>query len=387
MLGGDFDLAEEVLHEAFEAAMLQWPSDGVPSEPRAWLLRTARNKAVDRLRRRKRVTLVDDEALEALQDERFDARTGAASEDDLLRLIFTCCHPALAIEAQVALTLRTLCGLTTEEIARAFLVEEATMAQRLVRAKNKIRVAKIPYIVPERADLDERLDAVLTAIYLVFGEGYAPTSGEALVRGDLAQEAIRLGRLLERLMPERAEPVALLALMLLHDSRRDARVDAAGDLVPLEEQDRGRWNQLQIAEGLVRVRRALTMAPPSTYAIQAAIAALHAEAAAPELTDWRQIAALYAQLLRRAPSPVVALNTAVATAMARGAEVGLVMLEQLERAENVQGYHLFFAARAELCRRAARFAEARLSYERALELVRTAPERRYLRRRLDQLPE
>lgn len=387
MLGGDFDLAEEVLHEAFEAAMLQWPSDGVPSEPRAWLLRTARNKAVDRLRRRRRVTLVDDEALETLQNERFEARPGAAPEDDLLRLIFTCCHPALAIEAQVALTLRTLCGLTTEEIARAFLVEEATMAQRLVRAKNKIRVAKIPYIVPERADLDERLDAVLTAIYLVFGEGYAPTSGEALVRGDLAQEAIRLGRLLERLMPERAEPVALLALMLLHDSRRDARVDAAGDLVPLEEQDRSRWNQLQIAEGLVRVRRALTMAPPSIYAIQAAIAALHAEAGAPELTDWRQIAALYAELLRRAPSPVVALNTAVATAMARGPEVGLVMLEQLERAENVQGYHLFFAARAELCRRAARFAEARLSYERALELVRTAPERRYLRRRLDQLPD
>ena len=387
MLGGDFDLAEEVLHEAFEAAVRQWPSEGVPSEPRAWLLRTARNKAVDRLRRRKRVTLVDDEALEALQNERFEVRLGAASEDDLLRLIFTCCHPALAIEAQVALTLRTLCGLTTEQIARAFLVEEATMAQRLVRAKNKIRVAKIPYIVPERADLDERLDAVLTAIYLVFGEGYAPTSGEALVRGDLALEAIRLGRLLERLMPERAEPVALLALMLLHDSRRDARVDAAGDLVPLEEQDRSRWNQLQIAEGLVRVRRALTMAAPSPYAIQAAIAALHAEAATPELTDWPQIAALYAELLRRAPSPVVALNTAVATAMARGPEIGLAMLEQLERAEDVRGYHLFFAARAELCRRAARFAEARGSYERALELVRTAPERRYLRRRLDQLPD
>ncbi|HEX2871539.1 MAG TPA: sigma-70 family RNA polymerase sigma factor [Polyangiaceae bacterium] len=385
-LGGDFALAEEVVQEAFAAALEQWPSAGTPAHPRAWLIQTAQHKAIDRLRRSRRFEAPLEDAERLAAAEAATGEHAATSEqDDYLRLIFTCCHPALAPEAQIALTLRTLCGLSTDEIARAFLVEPVTMAQRLVRAKNKIKVAKIPYVVPERAELAERLDAVLTVIYLVFSEGYAATSGDAWVRRDLSTEAIRLGKLVERLLPEHSEPVALVALMLLHDARRDTRVDANGDLVLLEEQDRSRWDRAQIAEGCERVERALRRGGPTPYALQAAIAALHAQARRAGDTDWPQIVLLYRELLKRAESPVVALNHAAAVAMAKGEEAGLALLADLAGVEELQSYAPFFAARADLLRRLQRFQEAVPDYERSLLLAKNEPEQRYLTRRLAEM--
>ena len=385
-MSGDFALAEEVVQEAFAAALEQWPTEGTPQHPRAWLIQTAQHKAIDRLRRSRRFEApLEDVELIALEQDPLGSAADASEQDDYLRLIFTCCHPALSLEAQVALTLRTLCGLSTDEIARAFLVESVTMAQRLVRAKNKIKVAKIPYAVPERSELDERLDAVLTVVYLVFSEGYAATSGDAWIRRDLSSEAIRLGRLLERLLPERMEPVALVALMLLHDARRDARVDAHGDLVLLEDQDRMRWDRAQISEGCERVERALRRGGPTPYALQAAIAALHAQAATAAATDWRQIVLLYAELMKQLPSGVIALNHAAAVAMAEGAEVGLRLLEQLATLEELHGYQPFFATRAELLRRLGRFASAVPDYQRGLELAKNEPEKRYMARRLGEM--
>jgi RNA polymerase sigma-70 factor (ECF subfamily) len=385
LAGGDFGLAEEAVQDAFSAALVQWPIEGVPAQPRAWLARTARNKAVDRLRRQARFEVglaADSQGPAADSGDADDDAMDANAIDDQLRLIFTCCHPTLNLEAQVALTLRTLCGLTTEEIARAFLVEPVTMAQRLVRAKNKIKLAGIPYVVPAREELDERLDAVLSVVYLVFNEGYAATSGDALLRDELCGEAIRLGRLLERLMPDRPEPMALLALMLLHDSRSAARFDVQGDVVLLDDQDRSRWNRAQIAEALPRLEAALRAGLVSAYAIQAAIAALHARAAAPRDTDWQQIALLYEELLRRTATPVVALNHAAAVGMAQGPEQGLALLDGLAGDAAMQSHHLYFAARADLLRRAGRSREAHADYARALELVRNEPERRYLAKRL-----
>lgn len=389
VVGGDFGLAEEAVQEAFGAALVQWPAEGAPQNPRAWLARTARNKAIDRLRRRAKFeAAVEPEAVEvlaALHSEPSLEADDVTPIDDYLRLIFTCCHPALAIEARVALTLRTLCGLTTDEIARAFLVEPATMAQRLVRAQNKIKIAKIPYVVPERHELEERLDAVLAVVYLVFGEGYAATSGEHWVRPELCREAIRLGRLLVQLMPDRAEPLVLLSLMLLHDSRTAARVDGGGEIVLLEDQDRSRWDQAQIDEGIGLLERALRSGVKSPYAIQAAIAALHAHAATAEETDWAQIAELYAELLRREPTPVIALNHAAAVAMAEGPSRGLALLDALGSDASMRGYHLYFAARADLLRRAGRRDEARAAYVESLALAGNEPERRYLTRRIDEL--
>ena len=381
---GDFDLAEEVVQEAFAAALEQWPTEGLPNNPRAWLVQAARHKAIDRLRRRARFAEKSDElsAMQSLERPQGEAEDHAV-RDDRLRLIFTCCHPSLAIEAQVALTLHTLCGLTTEEIARAFLVPTTTMAQRLVRAKQKIRLAGIPYRVPAVELLPERLEAVMTAVYLVFNEGYATTAGDALVRRDLCSEAIRLARLLDTLLPDRAEPPALLALLLLHDSRRDARATPEGDLVLLEDQDRDRWDRGEIAEGLSLVERALRRDPPGPYALQAAIAAVHARAARAADTDWRQITALYALLLARFPSPVVELNHAVAVAMTEGAEAGLRLLDSLSARGELSAYHLLPAARADLLRRLGRKSEAASAYRSALALVTNPAERRFLQRRLE----
>jgi RNA polymerase sigma-70 factor, ECF subfamily len=382
VLGGDFAQAEEVVQEAFEAALEQWPKHGTPQYPRAWLIQTAQHKAIDRLRRARRFEArLEDAELSAIEGE---AASDINEQDDYLSLIFTCCHPALALEAQVALTLRTLCGLSTDEIARAFLASPVTMAQRLVRAKNKIKVAKIPYRVPERAELEERLEAVLTVVYLVFSEGYAATSGDAWVRRDLTCEAIRLGKLLERLLPEHSEPAALVGLMLLHDARRETRVDEHGDLVLLEDQDRSRWDRAQIAEGCERVERALRKAP-SAYALQAAIAALHAEAPSAAATDWPQIVLLYRELLRIWPGPVVALNYVAAVAMAEGPETGLALLRELEAKGELTTYQPFFATRADLARRCGDYAAALPDYRHALTLSKTEPERRYLARRIAEM--
>ena len=378
---GDFDLAEEALHEAFRAALEQWPTEGVPDNPRAWLVSAGRFKAIDNIRRQARFDALDDEHAEQLAAED-SGREVDEIEDDRLRLVFTCCHPALAPDAQVALTLREVCGLTTEEIARAFLTPAPTLAQRIVRAKGKIRDARIPYEVPGPKELPERLDAVLRVIYLVFNEGYSASSGAALTRSDLSAEAIRLARLLIELLPE-PEAMGVLALMLLQESRRDARATAEGDLVLLEDQDRSRWNRALIAEGVNLVERALATRRFGPYSIQAAIAAVHAEAPSADETDWPQIVALYDVLLRMDPSPVVELNRAVAIAMRDGPAAGLALVDRLVK--ELDGYHLLHAARADLCRRLGRAKEARQSYERALKLARQEPERRFLERRIAEL--
>ncbi|MFN8653960.1 MAG: RNA polymerase sigma factor [Gemmatimonadales bacterium] len=381
---GDFDRAEEALHDAFAAAVEQWPAAGVPANPRAWLVSTGRFKAIDTIRRRARF----DAALTHIADAlaRIPPPDTEAEElgDDRLRLIFTCCHPALPRDAQVALTLREVCGLTTEEIARAFLVGAPTLAQRIVRAKGKIRDAGIPYQVPDPVELPERLDAVLQVIYLVFNEGYSPASGEAVTRADLSTEAIRLGRLVHDLLPD-PEVKGLLALMLLCESRRAARTGPGGDLVLLDDQDRSAWNRNLIAEGTTLVEAALGSGRAGRYALQAAIAAVHAEARTAAATDWRQIAALYALLEERDPSPVVALNRAVAISMWDGPAAGLPMVEALMAAGGLEGYHLAHAARGELCRRLGRMAEARESFARALALAQQEPERRLLAARLREL--
>ena len=384
---GDFGLAEEAAQDAFAAAAARWPVDGVPELPRAWLVQTARNRAIDRLRRAKRFDAVVDAlapSLPAAIDAPPDGK--ADVEDDRLRLIFTCCHPALAFDARVALTLRTLCGLDTDAIARAFLVPPATMAQRLVRAKRKIRDAKIPYVEPDARDLPERLDAVLTVVYLVFTEGYAATRGGPLVRADLCGEAIRLARLIRELMLPRppAEATCLLALMLLHDSRRGAREDAEGDLVLLDDQDRSLWNRAQIAEALPLVDEALR-GGRGPFAVQAAIAALHCQAAHPKDTDWRQIVRLYDVLLEIHPSPIVALNRAVAIGMADGAAAALPLIDSLAAERDLEGYHLLHAARGDLLRRLNRPAEAARAFARARDLVSNDRERRFLDKRMREL--
>ena len=381
----DFDLAEDTLQEAFAAALQQWPAAGMPRNPCAWRVSAARHQAIDRIRRERsfaaRRHLVAWQAESALPADEADE----PFPDDMLRLIFTCCHPALALEAQVALTLTTLCGLSVEEIARAFVVAPATMAQRLVRAKSKIRTARIPYEVPGSDRLADRLEGVLRVVYLVFNEGYAATSGDALVRRDLSQEAIRLGRLLRALLPASGEVGALLALMLLHDSRRAARVDAHGELVTLDDQDRSRWDQGQIAEGLALAEESVRRSRAGFYALQAAIAAVHGQAATAGETDWRQIAGLYALLLRAHPSAVIALNHAAAIAMSGALEQGLALMQRIEETGGLEGYHLLPAARADLLRRLGRTAEAAAAYERALGLVTQEPERRYLERRLGEM--
>ncbi len=382
----DFDIAEEALHDAFMAAVEQWPREGVPLNPRAWLVSTGRFKAIDRIRRRAKfdVSLEDvAEQIEAIPAPEVEAgRTHV--EDDRLRLIFTCCHPALAPDAQVALTLREVCGLTTEEIARAHLTSPPTVAQRIVRAKAKIREARIPYEVPARAELAERLDGVLRVIYLVFNEGYLASAGEALMRQSLTAEAIRLGRLLAELMPE-PEAVGLLALMQLHEARRAARSSPSGDIVLLAEQDRSLWNHEQIAEAIALVEGALKSRSFGPYTLQAAIAAVHAEAATAEATDWGQIVALYDVLMRADPSPVVELNRAVALAMRDGPAAGLAAIDAILGRGDLDDYHLAHSARADLCRRMGDRSEARKSYRKALELARQAPERRFLERRLAEL--
>ena len=381
---GDFDLAEEALHDAFTAAVERWPEDGVPANPRAWLVSTGRFKAIDALRRRARFDASRAELARQLEAE--PAALDETVEDDRLRLVFTCCHPALPPDGQVALTLREVCGLTTEEIAHAFLTAPTTVAQRIVRAKAKIRDARIPYQVPSKADLPERLDSVLHVVYLVFNEGYSASSGDSLVRADLSGEAIRLGRLLLELLAE-PEVMGLLALMLLHESRRAARTTPAGEMILLDDQDRSSWNREQIAEGQVLVENALRSRRIGPYTLQAAIAAVHAEAPTANATDWHQIVGLYDVLMRADPSPVVALNRAAAIAMRDGPLAGLTLIDGILAAGDLTDYHLAHSARADLCRRLGRTADARAAYQRALDLARQEPERRFLARRLGELPD
>jgi RNA polymerase sigma-70 factor (ECF subfamily) len=383
---GDFDVAEEALHDAFKAALEQWPRDGVPANPRAWLISAGRFKAIDGIRRRARFTALDEagDAADLAAAPAGSVDDEESLEDDRLRLIFTCCHPALAMEAQVALTLREVCGLTTAEIARAFLTPSSTLAQRIVRAKAKIRDARIPYQVPTEADLPARLDAVLRVVYLVFNEGYVTSSGDSLLRCDLTAEAIRLGRLLVELLPE-PEGMGLLALMLLHDSRRAARLSRSGELILLDDQDRGLWDQEQIAEGIALVARARSSTRAGPYTLQAAIAAAHATAATAASTDWIKIVSLYDTLLRLTPSPVVELNRAVAVAMRDGPASGLALIEAILGRGDLLEYRHAHAARAELCRRLGRTDQARAAYRRALALVQPDTERRHLERRLAEL--
>ncbi len=383
---GDFDLAEEALHDAFSAAMEQWPREGVPANPRAWLVSTGRFKAIDGMRRRARFDASVVNLAKQLESSASDPeeRDDESVADDRMRLIFTCCHPALPPDAQVAMTLREVCGLTTDEIARAFLTRLPTVAQRIVRAKAKIRDARIPYVVPSATDLADRLDAVLRVVYLVFNEGYSASSGGSLTRHDLSGEAIRLGRLLVELLPE-PEAVGLLALMLLQDSRRAARTSPTGDLILLEAQDRSLWDRDQIAEGASLVERALSSRRIGPYTLQAALAAVHAEAPSAAATNWAQIVGLYDLLMRVDPSPVVELNRAVAVAMRDGPLTGLTLIDAILARGDLADYHLAHSARADLCRRLGRTREARASYERALALTQQEPERRFLERRLDEL--
>jgi RNA polymerase sigma-70 factor (ECF subfamily) len=383
---GDFDLAEDAMHDAFAAALDRWPKDGVPDNPRPWLVSTGRFKAIDALRRRARFEASQKKIAELLETP-LSEDTGSADEsveDDRLRLIFTCCHPALAPEARVSLTLREVCGLTTEEIARAFLTTPSTLAQRIVRAKAKIREARIPYQVPSPAELPERLGTVLHVIYLVFNEGYSASSGATLTRTDLSGEAIRLGRLLNQLLSE-PEVMGLLSLMLLHESRRAARTSAEGELILLESQDRSLWNREHITEGVALVESALLSRRFGPYTLQAAIAAVHSEATTPEATDWPQIVALYTALVRAEPSPVVKLNRAVAIAMRDGPEAGLILIDAILARGELTDYHLAHSARADLCRRLGKTAQARYSYEKALALTLQEPERRFLENRLREL--
>jgi RNA polymerase sigma-70 factor, ECF subfamily len=395
---GDFDLAEEMLQEAYATALQKWPSEGTPSNPRAWLVSTARHKAIDRLRRDQRFEAKREELARFMEtaeqpvaawfDPAPDSATNFAEDmfpDDRLRLIFTCCHPALGVDAQAALTLRTICGITTEEISRAFLVPVPAMAQRLVRAKRKIREANIPYRVPSPEDLPDRLDGVLLVVYLIFNEGYLASTGDALIRRELCAEAIRLGRVLCKLLPRQAEARALLALMLLHDSRSDARVNAAGELVLLEDQDRNLWRREQIREGTALTEWALREGAAGSYALQASIAAIHANARSVQETNWKEIAALYGLLLRAHPSPVVEINRAVAVAMARSPEEGLALLDEIEKREDLSDFHLLPLARADLLRRLGRKSEAAEAYRRTLSLATNDVERRFLRRRLAEI--
>jgi RNA polymerase sigma-70 factor (ECF subfamily) len=383
---GDFDLAEDALHDAFSTALERWPGEGIPSNPRAWLISTGRFRAIDAVRRRVRF----DASEQAITDELYskpneaDVINDEQLGDDRLRLVFTCCHPALAPEARIGLTLREVCGLTTEEIARAFLIPPSTLAQRIVRGKAKIRDARIPYQVPSPAELPERLDTVLQVIYLVFNEGYSASSGDTLTRPDLSGEAIRLGRLLLALLPE-PEVAGLLGLMLLHESRRAARTSPGGELVLLDKQDRSLWNREQITEGLALVEKAVIWGRVGSYTLQAAIAGEHARAATPAETDWSRITALYDMLCRLEPSPVVELNRAVAVAMRDGPKAGLELIDSILARGDLNGYHLAHSARAELCRRLGRIEEARQSYQRALALTQQEPEQRFLRGRLQEL--
>ena len=383
---GDFDVAEEALHDAFRAALEQWPRDGVPANPRAWLVSAGRFKAIDGIRRRARFVALDDvaEQVEAIPDEA-STWDEDSIEDDRMRLVFTCCHPALAPDAQVALTLREVCGLTTEEIAQAYLNSAPTMAQRIVRAKAKIRDARIPYQVPTPEELPERLDSVLRVVYLVFNEGYSASSGESVTRLDLSAEAIRLGRLLLELLPE-PEVMGLLALMLVQEARRAARTSPSGDLILLADQDRSLWNRGLIAEGSALVEKALRSRRFGAYSLQAAIAALHGEAPSADATDWVEIVGLYDVLMRIDPSPVVELNRAVALAMRDGAAAGLALIDAILARGDLRDYHLAHAAHADMCRRLGKAARARVSYERAIALTRQGPEQRFLERRLAELP-